>query len=53
MGPLRTVLPEIRTFAEPIIAILADCYVLIVPQNALADLFVAAVIAEDKRGCKH
>jgi len=45
---LGTVLPEICTFPEPIVAILANGDVLFVPQNALSDSSIAAVISEDK-----
>jgi hypothetical protein len=45
---LGTILPKICAFAEPIVAILADSDVIVVPQNALADSFVAAVMAEDE-----
>jgi hypothetical protein len=45
---LGTILPKICTFAEPIVAILADSDMIVVPQNALADAFIAAVMAEDK-----
>ena len=48
-----TVLPEICTFPEPIVAILANGYVLVVPQNALSDSSIAAVVAEDKRRREH
>ncbi len=45
---LGTVLPEICAFPEPIVAILANGDVLFVPQNALSDSSIAAVISEDK-----
>ena len=47
------VFPEICAFTEPIVAILTDCYMIIVAEDAFADAFVAAVIAEDERGGKH
>src|SRR5438477_5283041 len=52
-GALGAILPEIGTFAKPIVAILTDSYVLVIPQDPLTDFSVAAVVAENKRGRKH